>query len=112
MSIDKSRLVHVVFVNPNGTKLWFVKTDRRIDPKTGQAFTLPVADDDPHNSVPMTFEFADVSKRLWSNPPFNLNVRLALAAGPIAEFIDDGSPSSPSVSWEFRDYLVSCDADG
>jgi hypothetical protein len=110
--IDKSRLVHVVFVNPDGKKMWFVKTDRRIDPKSGQAFTLPVIDDDPHNSVPMTFEYADVSKRLWSNPPFNLNVRLALAAGPTAEFIDTGDEPSPTGSWEHRDHFVHCDETG
>jgi hypothetical protein len=105
--IDKSRMVHVVFLNPDGKKMWFVKTDRRLDPKTGQALTFPVADDDPRYSVPMTFEYADVSKRLWSNPPFNLNVRLSLAAGPAAEFIDEGSALS-SFPWEFRDVFVTC----
>ena len=110
--IDKSRLVHVAFIAPDGRRSWFVRTDRRLDPSTGQSATWPVADTEPRNSVSMTYEFAQVSKRLWSNPPFSLNVRLSLDAGPSAEFIDEGNGLSSAVPWEFRDYLVTCTSEG
>ena len=110
--IDKSRMVHVVFLNPNGSRSYFVKTDRRFDRSTGQSTTWPLVDTDPRNSVSMTYELAQISKRLWSNHPFNLNVRLALEAGPKVEFIDESSAMPSSVPWEFRDYLITCTVEG
>ena len=113
--IDKSRLVHVAFIAPDGRRSWFVRTDRRLDPSTGQSTTWPLVDTEPRNSQTITYEFGEVSKRLWSSPPFSLNVRLTLEAGPNTEFIDEGNGSSPSVpagAWEFKDYLVTCHETG
>jgi hypothetical protein len=110
--IDRKRLIHVVFIAPDGSRSYFVRTDRRFDSKTGQSVTWPLVDTEPRNSVSMIYEFAEVSKKLWSGPPFNLTVRLALEAGPNADFVDEGNGSPSSVPWQFKDYLVTCTAEG
>src|SRR6202035_218375 len=100
--IDKSRMVHLVFLNPDNTRWYFVRTDRRLDSTTGQWSTWLLADNDPHNSVPMPYEFAERSCRLWSDKPFNLNVRIALDASPTSPFVDPDPKADEALPWPHK----------
>ena len=109
--IDKSRKVHLCFLNSYKQRSWFVKTDRRFDRKTGQSTTWPFVSDDPHDSVSITYEYAEISRRLWRDEPFNLNVRIALEPNQSAEFVDP-DPKVDSLPWEHEDYFITTDETG
>lgn len=93
--ISADRLVHVVFLFPDGRRVWFSHTDRRQHPKTFQWITQPIADDDPRKSRPMRYDVAFMAAKRWREE-FGYNVRLALEQ--FGEFIDEPEQSTPAMA--------------
>src|SRR6266404_2016452 len=82
-SLSPDRLVHVI-IEQNGKRAWFHHTDRRRDDHTGVWYTLPVVDDDPRESKPMTLQMALVCQQRWKD----LGIACRFALEPNGEFID------------------------
>ena len=110
-TINKSRMVHLCFLGSKGERYWFVKTDQKFNQTTGQWVTVPIADDDPAKSVPMSFEYAQICVDRWQKRPLNLDVRITLEPGDQADFIDPAK-SDLLIPFPHEDCLVTVDADG
>ena len=90
--LSADRLVHVVFLYPDGHRVWFNHTDRRQDARTFVWVTVPIADDDPRQSKPMRYDMALHAVKRWREE-LHLNARIALEAN--GAFIDD-EPAAPT----------------
>jgi hypothetical protein len=107
-SLSKTTRVHLVFLNPDGSRVFFVRTDQRLNSKKGVYETWPLANTDPHQSRPMALEMAVVAQSRFR--ALGLTVRMAL--DPNRDFIDQDTVVTPQGPWPHADVLVTVDEQG
>jgi hypothetical protein len=89
-----ARLVHIIHVQRDGSRIWLNRVDRLRNESAGQWFSVPIWDDDPRQSRPMDLEFARVARRRWQA---ERAIVVHFALDPSSDFIDEVEPPAPPV---------------
>jgi hypothetical protein len=106
--LSRHTRVHIIFLQPNGDRVWLNRVEQRQHPVFGLV-TAPVWDDEQKNSKPVSFEFALLLRRHWLEQ--GRVVHFALI--PTGDFVaEDQTDIKAPDSWSREDWFVPTDATG
>lgn len=92
-----SRLLHLIFFDKAGKKLWYTGVDRKMRDSKWQ--TIPLADDDPSKSKPVAYEMAVIARKRFRE---DLGIETHFAFEPNSECVYEETPTPVSPIREDR----------